>query len=424
MAYIIAVCGAGGKSSYIKKLANKYANENKRVVVTTTTHILNDTNYSKNKNIKLKGRVIEGGRNGMSKLTYPQDEEFKQYCNEADIVIVEADGAKHHSLKIPNMTEPVIPLDADEIVVIMGGHAVGRALKETCHRLHLLGDNKIKEEVFEISKGCVCPDNRNNYAKVSKLLKEKYNTEDLSEIIVDIDLLTLFANEFYIKPLSKTNPNAKIRLYISNVKEDFKLNNYKLCLVMTAAGYSRRFGSNKLLAKYKGKELYKHTFDNIIDAVELVKSRISSIAEIIADVYVVSQYDEILNDCKEWANPIYNANADKGMSESIKLSLNIARQNKYNAIAYFVADQPELDAESIAEFILDFLFSRKGIAVMKTDNHICNPAVLSEKYYDLIEKITGDRGCISVIKENLDDAFVYNIDENKLKDIDFESDLV
>lgn len=49
--------------------------------MTTTTHILNDTNYSKNKNIKLKGRVIEGGRNGMSKLTYPQDEEFKQYCN-------------------------------------------------------------------------------------------------------------------------------------------------------------------------------------------------------------------------------------------------------------------------------------------------------------------------------------------------------
>ena len=47
MAYVIAVCGSGGKTTLVKSLAKKYANENKKVCITTTTHMWYDEDVKK-----------------------------------------------------------------------------------------------------------------------------------------------------------------------------------------------------------------------------------------------------------------------------------------------------------------------------------------------------------------------------------------
>ena len=42
MAYVIAVCGSGGKTTYCKNVAKTFADENKKVCILTTTHMWND----------------------------------------------------------------------------------------------------------------------------------------------------------------------------------------------------------------------------------------------------------------------------------------------------------------------------------------------------------------------------------------------
>ena len=52
----------------------------------------------------------------------------------ADEVLIEADGACHKAAKVPGDNEPVLYPFLDEVVVLMGAHAVGRRVDEACHR--------------------------------------------------------------------------------------------------------------------------------------------------------------------------------------------------------------------------------------------------------------------------------------------------
>jgi xanthine dehydrogenase accessory factor len=63
---------------------------------------------------------------------------FEAVCSFADVVLVEADGSKGLPLKYPNTSEPVIPENADEIMVVCGLNAVGQKAKDVCHRLELV----------------------------------------------------------------------------------------------------------------------------------------------------------------------------------------------------------------------------------------------------------------------------------------------
>ena len=110
MSEIILVCGAGGKTSYIKNMAESY--KDKKVLITTTTKIFKpkkyiddiDSHSFDNDNI-----IILGKEFGDKKLMYAGDDILEKAMHYADIIFIEADGAKYHAIKIPNENEPVIP---------------------------------------------------------------------------------------------------------------------------------------------------------------------------------------------------------------------------------------------------------------------------------------------------------------------------
>ena len=60
---------------------------------------------------------------------------------------------------------------------------------------------------------------------------------------------------------------------------------------------------------------------------------------------------------------------------------------------------------------------------MFTHDRPSNTAIFTIKYKDDILNLKGDNGALSVIKNNMRDAFFYAIDGNKLKDIDRKEDL-
>ncbi len=111
MAYVIAVAGAGGKTSYIAYQAQSYAASGKKVAVTTTTHMYP---MEEREGISFFGRADKDG-----KVAYPGKEVYDRLCAEYDVVLAEADGSRHFPIKVPNETEPVIPENTDEIVIIM-----------------------------------------------------------------------------------------------------------------------------------------------------------------------------------------------------------------------------------------------------------------------------------------------------------------
>lgn len=140
---IQAIVGAGGKTTLIRRRAEEYRRQGLRVLVTTTTHmfieedtILDGGAEEIVRALKEKGYAMAGVREG-EKIAPLPDEVYKEACAHADVVLVEADGSKHLPIKFPAAHEPVIPQNADEIVVVCGLHALGRRLGEAAHRPEL-----------------------------------------------------------------------------------------------------------------------------------------------------------------------------------------------------------------------------------------------------------------------------------------------
>ena len=138
---IIAVAGSGGKTSLIKELAQTYRAQGKSVFVTTTTHMFLEaetlcTDDAERIIAQLQetGYTMAGLQEGV-KLKALSPETYDAVCKAADVVLVEADGSKGLPFKYPNDTEPVIPHNAHEILVVCGLHSIGQKAKDCCHRL-------------------------------------------------------------------------------------------------------------------------------------------------------------------------------------------------------------------------------------------------------------------------------------------------
>lgn len=143
---ITAIVGAGGKTTLLHSLAEKYIQEGKSVFVTTTTHMLIEPNTLLTDNpeeikaaLLKKGYAMAGIKTG-EKIKSLSQSTYEQICEIADEVLVEADGAKHFPLKIPNESEPVIPENAERIIIVCGMHSVGKPAREAVFRLETAND--------------------------------------------------------------------------------------------------------------------------------------------------------------------------------------------------------------------------------------------------------------------------------------------
>lgn len=142
---ILAVVGAGGKTTSVYKIAGEQAAQGKSVLVTTTTHmelpeqdaVLSGNTDDIRQNIKPGKTVTAGIRDGKKMKGLPK-EVFQAVSSFADITIVEADGSKRRPIKARNDTEPVIPEGTGQILITAGMSALGRPVKEVCHRPELV----------------------------------------------------------------------------------------------------------------------------------------------------------------------------------------------------------------------------------------------------------------------------------------------
>ena len=112
--------------------------------------------------------------------------------------------------------------------------------------------------------------------------------------------------------------------------------NMKIGMILLAAGYSRRFGSNKLLYEIEGRPMYLRTLDQLIQAgKELAEDKKENKSKeknscppkqaLVLETAVVTQYQEIKETAKsQGVTALINHHPEKGISSSLKTGLELS----------------------------------------------------------------------------------------------------
>lgn len=139
-----AFVGSGGKTTLLRKQAQLFREEGKRVFVTTSTHmfieddtLLTDDADAIIRQLRETGYVMAGLLEG-KKIRPLSPATYARVCAQADVVLVEADGSNRRPVKFPRETEPVIYDNVEQIVVVCGLQALGKPLAEAAHRPELV----------------------------------------------------------------------------------------------------------------------------------------------------------------------------------------------------------------------------------------------------------------------------------------------
>ena len=137
--HVISLVGGGGKSSLQAYLARCYAKRGMKTVATTTTKIRRPDRFCRTI-VECRERwaageyAVCGVPYGENKLSTPDDATLAVLLDEADAVIVEADGAHGMPCKAPAAHEPVILAQSDVVIAVLGLDALGQPVEAVCHR--------------------------------------------------------------------------------------------------------------------------------------------------------------------------------------------------------------------------------------------------------------------------------------------------
>jgi probable selenium-dependent hydroxylase accessory protein YqeC len=155
---LIAIIGAGGKTTTMYTLASELAKCGKRVITTTTTQIFYpeqdetdtliiasetqgllktiDKAWQQCRRVTIAGSILRTDK--LAGIEPEQAHELLLHSG-ADVVIVEADGARHRMIKAPAEHEPVIPLLTNVALLLMSAEAINQPLSDrVAHRPELV----------------------------------------------------------------------------------------------------------------------------------------------------------------------------------------------------------------------------------------------------------------------------------------------
>lgn len=146
--HTICLVGGGGKTTVMYELAAAWAACGCKVLVLTSTHILQPADGSfaadaaavHNLWQQRRYAVIGTPELDTGKLTAPLQSVYKALKLQADVILCEADGSRHHPCKVPAEYEPVILPDSDIVLAVAGMDALDNSLQQACQRPQLAAE--------------------------------------------------------------------------------------------------------------------------------------------------------------------------------------------------------------------------------------------------------------------------------------------
>lgn len=239
-------------------------------------------------------------------------------------------------------------------------------------------------------------------------------------------------------------------------------------VILLAAGFSKRFGSNKLLHRLGGAPMYRYAVEAAKEFQEqslqqLQRPGSGEAVRLIA----VTAYEEIRREllsrdgfipygepaeCMTSSKPaatsestaqagylepagypgqaeamkadrlvVFNRNRELGISHSISLGIRAAGAvSDEDCLMFMVCDQPRLKAGELVWLADEFRKSKKTIACLADGERTGNPAVFSGRYREELLNLRGDTGGKAVIKRHPEEVYLCPAsDPAVLEDIDY-----
>ena len=401
---IISITGAGGKTSLIFFLAKNLSKKG-RVLITTTTKIYipekqyfeklyigNSVVMGDSKNIVVEGRgTLE---NKLLGLTYDEIEDKKKLY---DYILIEADGSKRKLLKGWNDSEPCIPNFTTLTIGVVNLKSIGLTInKENIHRLKIFQKNTSEAVGKLITSDILIKyiETGSFFQKInSKNIIFLNGVESLEDLKVGLEI--------------NQKINGKPNIYIGSIRDQWIKKIKSVDAVVMASGFSKRFGSNKLLETLNGIFIIEYLFKtlNTIPFNSIIIVGRDNRLKILAEKYNYKY--------------IENKDASLGQSESLKLGL---KNSKADGVMFFPGDQPLLTEKSILDIIKVYEKYDEIIRPL-IDKKPSSPVLFPKKYKKQLLKITGDTGGREVIKNSEKIINIEFQDPYEFMDIDSIDDL-
>ena len=183
--------------------------------------------------------------------------------------------------------------------------------------------------------------------------------------------------------------------------------------IVLAAGASRRFGSQKLLASVGGVPLVRRSVEALLatsldELVVVVGSNALAVADALAGLSV---------------RTVTNAAYATGMSSSLRAGVE-ALGPATEAAVVALADQPGVDADIVNRLVERYRTGRSPIvAPVYRDGIRGNPVLFDRALFDELRAVTGDEGGRSVVARDPGRVALVELAREMPEDVDFPGDL-
>ena len=155
-------------------------------------------------------------------------------------------------------------------------------------------------------------------------------------------------------------------------------------LILLAAGSSRRFGGNKLLAPFGGKPLFFWGLSALHDVCRTREN---------CTLTVVSRYPEIREAAQAMgAQAVDSPDSEQGQAHSIRAGLQaLGAVEEEDFLLFLPADQPRITPDTIAR-LLDAAGPDTWTATAAFGERVGTPTLFSARLFPDLMALEGDRG--------------------------------
>ena len=198
------------------------------------------------------------------------------------------------------------------------------------------------------------------------------------------------------------------------------------CVVM-ASGLSLRFGENKLLAPFRGRELVCRAFDALpvsgeetggAPSAEGLPGRIAP-----EDVVVVTQYAQVAALARARGFAVrHNDAPESGQSRSVVLGTR-ALMERCGGLVFLAADQPLLRRQTLARLVAAWQAAPERIAALSAAGRRGSPCLFPAALYPKLLALRGDRGGSGLIRTHPERLLAVEAAPEELLDADTAASL-
>ncbi len=182
--------------------------------------------------------------------------------------------------------------------------------------------------------------------------------------------------------------------------------------ILLAAGTASRMGrGNKLLLKIADKTVLQWSVENVL-------------ASKVTQIFVVAgkDFEEVQSCLSQFGvTVVHNSNYQSGISASLKAGLKMVASSTDGALI-LLADQPNLQPQTLNRFLELFSASDKKIIAGQYDPITGNPVLFHRKYFNDLLQLHGDVGARSLLKSFPGEIATVEIPPEQRLDVDTPED--